>query len=41
LPIPGYSALKIGLPEKNMLLKEWAKKRPDLVHLVTEGPLGW
>ena len=41
LPIPGYSALKIGLPEKNMLLNEWAKKRPDLVHLVTEGPLGW
>jgi glycosyltransferase involved in cell wall biosynthesis len=41
IPIPGYSALKIGLPEKNMLTRKWAKQRPDLVHLVTEGPLGW
>ena len=41
IPIPGYSALKIGLPEKNMLIRKWVKQRPDLVHLVTEGPLGW
>ena len=41
MPIPGYSALKIGLPEKNMLIRQWTKQPPDLVHLVTEGPLGW
>lgn len=41
IPIPGYSALKIGLPSQGMLLKQWSEKRPDLVHIVTEGPLGW
>jgi glycosyltransferase involved in cell wall biosynthesis len=40
IPIPGYSALKIGMPQKNRLLKKWASDRPDLVHIVTEGPLG-
>jgi glycosyltransferase involved in cell wall biosynthesis len=31
----------MGLPQKNMLLKKWASDRPNLVHIVTEGPLGW
>jgi glycosyltransferase involved in cell wall biosynthesis len=31
----------MGLPQKNMLLKQWASDRPGLVHIVTEGPLGW
>ena len=41
VPIPGYSSLRMGLPQKNMLLKQWASDRPSLVHIVTEGPLGW
>jgi glycosyltransferase involved in cell wall biosynthesis len=41
MPIPGYSSLRMGLPQKNMLLKQWASDRPNLVHIVTEGPLGW
>jgi len=41
VPIPGYSSLKMGLPHKGMLLKKWASNRPNLVHIVTEGPLGW
>ena len=41
VPIPGYSSLRMGLPQKNMLLKKWASDRPNLVHIVTEGPLGW
>ena len=41
MPIPGYSSLRMGLPQKNMLLKQWASDRPSLVHIVTEGPLGW
>ena len=41
MPIPGYSSLRMGLPQKNMLLKQWASDRPGLVHIVTEGPLGW
>jgi len=41
MPIPNYQNLKIGLPAKQALLRLWAVKRPDIVHLVTEGPLGW
>lgn len=41
LPIPRYPHLKMGLPAKNALAKLWSHRRPDLVHIVTEGPLGW
>ena len=41
VPIPGYSSLRMGLPQKNMLLQKWSSDRPSLVHIVTEGPLGW
>ena len=39
--IPRYDSLKMGLPAKQALLRLWSLKRPDIVHLVTEGPLGW
>lgn len=39
--IPRYATLKMGLPAKRALLRLWALQRPDVVHLVTEGPLGW
>jgi glycosyltransferase involved in cell wall biosynthesis len=39
--IPNYDSLKMGLPAKQALLRLWALQRPDLVHIVTEGPLGW
>ncbi|MFA6311140.1 MAG: glycosyltransferase family 1 protein [Sterolibacterium sp.] len=41
LPIPGYPGLKFGLPAKALLTRLWKSRRPDLVHVVTEGPLGW
>lgn len=41
VPIPRYDALKLGLPAKQTLTRLWAKQRPDIVHVVTEGPLGW
>jgi len=41
IPIPRYNNLRMGLPAKSSLLKLWHEKRPDVVHLVTEGPLGW
>ncbi|MCX7174573.1 MAG: glycosyltransferase family 1 protein [Proteobacteria bacterium] len=41
LPIPGYPGLKFGLPAKTRLTRLWRSVRPDLVHVVTEGPLGW
>jgi glycosyltransferase involved in cell wall biosynthesis len=39
-PIPRYPGLKLGLPAKQRLLRLWTENRPDVVHLVTEGPLG-
>jgi glycosyltransferase involved in cell wall biosynthesis len=41
LPIPGYPELKSGLPAKGLLLRLWQQQRPDIVHIATEGPLGW
>ena len=39
-PIPRYPGLKLGLPAKRLLIERWSENRPDVVHLVTEGPLG-
>ena len=41
MPIPGYSELKAGLPAKGRLVSLWKQQRPDIVHIATEGPLGW
>ena len=41
LPLPGYSGLRLGLPARQALLARWKKERPQVVHVVTEGPLGW
>jgi glycosyltransferase involved in cell wall biosynthesis len=41
IPIPNYSGLNIGLPAKRLLSKLWTLRRPDVVHIATEGPLGW
>jgi glycosyltransferase involved in cell wall biosynthesis len=40
VPIPRYSHLKMGLPARRALCNAWEVWRPDVVHLVTEGPLG-
>ena len=31
----------MGLPAKRALEQLWTYRRPDVVHIVTEGPLGW
>ncbi len=41
LPIPRYTSLRMGLPCTRELVKLWAIQRPDVVHIATEGPLGW
>ena len=41
LAIPRYPDLKMGLPAKRVLKRLWSLQRPDVVHVVTEGPLGW
>jgi glycosyltransferase involved in cell wall biosynthesis len=41
ISIPRYDSLKVGFPARNGLLRLWRRLRPDVVHVVTEGPLGW
>jgi glycosyltransferase involved in cell wall biosynthesis len=41
LEIPGYAGLRFGLPAASRLARLWREARPDAVHIVTEGPLGW
>jgi glycosyltransferase involved in cell wall biosynthesis len=41
LPIPRYPGLRMGTPSKRTLVKLWTLNRPDVVHIATEGPLGW
>ena len=39
--IPCYAALKLGIAPASALRARWTEHRPDVVHIVTEGPLGW
>lgn len=40
MSIPGYPLLRLGLPARFKFSRYWKNDRPDLVHVVTEGPLG-
>jgi glycosyltransferase involved in cell wall biosynthesis len=39
-PLPLYRGVQIGRPSVGLLTRLWTSQRPDLVHIVTEGPLG-
>lgn len=41
IAVPRYPSLRMGVPSKRALVKLWSVNRPDLVHIATEGPLGW
>ena len=41
VPLPGYAVLRAGLPAGRTLRRRWRVRRPDVVHVATEGPLGW
>ncbi len=41
IPIPRYTQLRMGIPSRRVLERTWKEARPDLVHIATEGPLGW
>lgn len=41
MAIPRYPHLQLGLPSRRQLQPLWTLQRPDLVHIATEGPLGW
>ena len=38
--IPFYRDLRVGFPAGRLLLERWRQTPPDVVHIVTEGPLG-
>jgi UDP-2,3-diacylglucosamine pyrophosphatase LpxH/glycosyltransferase involved in cell wall biosynthesis len=40
IPLPGYKEVRIGLPGPFKLRKRWLKKRPDVIYVATESPLG-
>jgi glycosyltransferase involved in cell wall biosynthesis len=40
-PVPRYPHLRMGVPSKAALVQLWSLRRPDVVHIATEGPLGW
>ncbi|WP_018410081.1 glycosyltransferase family 4 protein [Methyloversatilis thermotolerans] len=41
MQIPRYPHLKMGVPCTRALVALWTRARPDVVHIATEGPLGW
>lgn len=41
ISLPFYKEVKVGSPQFFALRKRWKKQRPDIVQIVTEGPLGY
>lgn len=39
--LPRYEGLRFGLPARALLMNTWSGQMPDVVHVATEGPLGW
>jgi glycosyltransferase involved in cell wall biosynthesis len=39
--LPRYEGLMMGMPVAGRLGRHWRRARPDVVHIATEGPLGW
>jgi glycosyltransferase involved in cell wall biosynthesis len=40
LALPGYAAVRMGLPAGGVLRERW-RRPPDVIYVATEGPLGW
>lgn len=40
MSLPGYKAVRVGLPSPMQLSKRWMQKRPDVIYVATESPLG-
>lgn len=41
VPIPGYREIRLAVAPRFRVRKTLGKYRPDIVHIVTEGPIGW
>lgn len=39
--LPRYPDLRFGLPAGRKLTRHWLQRRPEVVYVATEGPLGW
>ena len=39
--LPCYREMRMGFPAKRLLLERWQQTPPDVVHIITEGPLGY
>lgn len=39
--LPFYTDVRLGMPVGRRLKRRWQIERPDLVHIATEGPLGY
>jgi UDP-2,3-diacylglucosamine pyrophosphatase LpxH/glycosyltransferase involved in cell wall biosynthesis len=40
VPLPGYREVRLGLPKPIELRARWSKRRPDVIYVATESPLG-
>lgn len=40
LRLPGYKEIRVGLPRPVKFRKRWTRKRPDVVYVATESPMG-
>lgn len=38
--LPGYKEIRVGFPVHLQLLHRWSRKRPDVIYVATEWPLG-
>jgi len=41
MPLPGYRSVRFGLPAGGALCATWGTRRPDVIYVATEGPLGF
>jgi len=41
VPVPRRPGLRLGLPAARPLTRLWSVSRPDVVYVLTQGPLGW
>jgi UDP-2,3-diacylglucosamine pyrophosphatase LpxH/glycosyltransferase involved in cell wall biosynthesis len=39
--LPGYKEVRVGLPGPLRLRRRWLKRRPDVIYVATESPLGF
>ncbi len=40
MPLPGYREVRIGFPKPIALKSRWERRRPDVVYIATQSPLG-